>query len=534
MAKQRPSVAEFIAIGKSSGGAGTLIEFAEFYAGTGLGGGIWRKTDTLEVSGSPQIPSERGAREFRDSTGAVWELVPNGDIYASSVGVVGNGVFDDTSAYIASMNPVYNGNINTSNLSQVRVTSQITFPDGVSLKTGKTPFNVDYNETGLSPALVTAGDITADTIRAALGSGIVFVRVIRVTGGNYETNIGSIFCESVDQQANRTSKLDAAVTVNSSGARVHYIYTENFDNGIAITDSEDISVISTFTKSYVRGMLNKGLTGFDLKKSKAKTRSLNATTDPGHNSILIEGCIDSQWGDLNLRDAGEHAFRIGGDVGELSENLQVTSIMALYPGQCAVKINPDQGTRCRNITIGQVNGLDCATGNSTGENEDILRIESALDVTIGTVSGNRKNKANCGNDFIYLNYVDRVAIGVAVCDNPLRSAVYIDDSRGECRDVTISSLKVNSTAGKVLTINSPTEPCRNINIQSGYVRNAIPDQPIVDLTLNSPTGGAPAPIIISLDVAVTNWSSPSSVVAADLITSNSTAGRIYNNMTPYT
>lgn len=74
MAKQRLSVEQFISTGKSSGGAGTEIEFSEFNTGSGTGGGKWRKTGVTGLTPS-QTPVQLGAAKFTDSIGDEWELV---------------------------------------------------------------------------------------------------------------------------------------------------------------------------------------------------------------------------------------------------------------------------------------------------------------------------------------------------------------------------------------------------------------------------------------------------------------------------
>lgn len=77
MAKQRASVAEFIANGKSSGDEGARIEFAEFYDGSGVGGGVWEFTGNIETPNSPQTPNDRltSPATFRTRDGKVYEIV---------------------------------------------------------------------------------------------------------------------------------------------------------------------------------------------------------------------------------------------------------------------------------------------------------------------------------------------------------------------------------------------------------------------------------------------------------------------------
>lgn len=100
MAKQRPSVAEFIASGKSSGGAGTRIEFAEFYAGSGFGGGVWSKTDETTTPSRTLFVAQINGQSriaISSSDGAVFVKEPLhgsfGEIFfADSLGLSGDGV----------------------------------------------------------------------------------------------------------------------------------------------------------------------------------------------------------------------------------------------------------------------------------------------------------------------------------------------------------------------------------------------------------------------------------------------------------
>lgn len=101
MAKQRLSVEQFIATGKSSGGAGTEIEFSEFYAGTGVGGGAWEKTGVTGLTPS-QTPAayytESGKAGYLvDSSGSEWvKVVPAFPVLVpEQMGARGNQSTDD-------------------------------------------------------------------------------------------------------------------------------------------------------------------------------------------------------------------------------------------------------------------------------------------------------------------------------------------------------------------------------------------------------------------------------------------------------
>lgn len=101
MAKQRPSVADFIANGKSSGGAGTRIEFAEFHSGSGVGGGVWEKTGVIGQVPN-QSPEQLSNIKFNDSNGDEWTLVHNGVfINAESIGALNDGATDNKNIFDA-------------------------------------------------------------------------------------------------------------------------------------------------------------------------------------------------------------------------------------------------------------------------------------------------------------------------------------------------------------------------------------------------------------------------------------------------
>lgn len=81
-ARFKGSVAVFM---QNDGGpqysTGDRVQFDEFYAGTGVGGGTWEKTGVTGQTPS-QLPAQRGLAKATDSNGHEWELVEKkGDLF---------------------------------------------------------------------------------------------------------------------------------------------------------------------------------------------------------------------------------------------------------------------------------------------------------------------------------------------------------------------------------------------------------------------------------------------------------------------
>lgn len=501
---------------------GTALTFAGYSIPGDGGGAQWVKTATIDTPS--QTPAARGDGTLTDALGFVWSL--SGERFGiKAFGVTGSG--DEAATFQSALNSGLG--ISLRSLTSITIGTPITIPDNADIVNGLCKIIIDFDTADFTDSVVIGNNVTSDKFRFELPAGRTLLRGVSI-GDN--PDIGSINFKSIDQINNRTEPLDAAIQVKGEGGFIGKIRTENMDNGVVIYQADGVEIGNIICKSYVRGVFIESSDSVDLDRLRCITASPNAFTNPGNNGILIENSKRLSLGRMYIENAGEHAFRIGGGAGDLTEDVQVDSIYAYKPGQCALKINPDDVGDCFRVTIGTLTGVDCSATTATGTNEDVCRLERVKDVTIGQVNGYRKDNGNCGNDGVYLNGAERVVISNINLDLPNRSMLYIEDTKGQCKNITISTFELNGCNSIPIVINSPTESIEHIQVKNGYMRDTTPDTEVVSITASSPTGGVPNAVLLRFDVDVSGFTTPGSVTAADLISSNTTASRIYNEMTP--
>jgi len=408
-------------------------------------------------------------------------------------GAVGDGVTDDTAAIQAALDAANGKPVHFIGSDTYKFTSQLSIPANSVIKTNQCTFNLTTSIAGNTPAiLINAGSI-ADCIKVSIATSVTVDRVVNIADN---CNIDRVEITSVDQINNRTDTLDGAVCISGDNVRVGAIKTTNYDNGAVVYQSDNFYCDSMLFTSFVRGVLFREVDSSYAGSIKTTTASPNAGPNPGNNGVLLEQVTNSEFPTIGIQNSGEHAVRIGSGVTAPSKNLTFGTISAWKPGQCGFKINDGTYTT-QYISVGQILVTDCATGSATGSNEDPVRLEKAKDITIGVISGNTQDKANCGNDGVYINKCERVKIGVVELENPLNTGIKMIDADGQFRDIEIDNVKINGCAGNGIEITSNTSDLEHIVIHDGYIRD-INGAAGCLITTNDPTGstGVTNPVIV--------------------------------------
>lgn len=447
------------------------------------------------------------------TSGLEWIVKPAASGYDPlAFGSVGDGATDDT----VGLNAAYASGHAVATAEHA-ITGTVTI--GAAVK-GRLVLNLTASLSGVTPAVVVDGSV--DDLVVNVPTSITARRVVTVNG-----HVGKLSVISVDQQNNRTAKTDAAVYQPGDGSSIGDVYVENFDNAFCAEDATDARSGQHLYKSYVRGGLWLDVTGYLRGPMTCHTKSANATTDPGHNGALYEGCHECTFGEENIRDAGEHGHRIGGSVGSRGTiGCRWGNVTVYDAGQCGVKVN-DSSELARNISYGVIKAID-VKNSASASNKEALRLEVCKDFDCAGVFSSRQTAGKAAYGALYVAACERVAVPMLTINGSVGAAVYITDAfaldgtpgTGEVKDITVGFLRAAGLDSHVVEIECPDETFENVIVGGGYASDIGGD--VVNVTANSPTGGIPNPVEITL--------SYHNLTGSDVVT-NTTSGRLYTDLT---
>jgi len=410
-------------------------------------------------------------------------------VTAEDFGAVGDGVTDDTTALTNACASAQKVTFTAG--STYLITTQLIVEENV---------NVDLN--GATIEIGAAFGTSTPAVRlddgSSLRNGTINIattfdvdRVIQV-GANCV--VEHMVISSVDQISNRDSSLDAAVRFSGASSYGRNIVVENFDNAFAVLSVDSVTLQNIRARSYVRGLYCSESDFLNVAGFHAETQSANATTDPGHNGLLIEECRRGTFSDIFITESGEHGIRIGGSSAHGSEFLTFGNIVVNRPGQCGFKIN-DGTNRTGNIQVNGLQTVDCSWANATGTNEDGLRIEDSDIVTVYGFSNYAVDQADASYNGIYITNSTKVTIDSPNIQDTADSGIMIDDDQGSFTDIRVNNAKLFNTGSHGINVNSPTQIIRSVVIINAFIFNQGGWG--ILFTANSPTVGVNQPCVLN-------------------------------------
>lgn len=248
-------------------------------------------------------------------------------------------------------------------------TSQLVFPTGVKLR-------------GDGGEIIWSGDLSGGASTKFQFNSLCDVEGVKITcldGSDFrrfidfmdQNKVTDFHLEAETQIANEGASplLDYAVRYRGQAPivtrskiinidRAHFVYGDGGDGvptlGARLDGLEAISYVTGLNLRNQYDCRNRGYV--------AKTRSPNATEDPGHNGIVHEGVAEYVLSDYKISDAGEHGARFGGtrNSEQPSYNITVAPGLISRSGQCGLKFfTGTAGQTFVNTTITGVNIADC-------------------------------------------------------------------------------------------------------------------------------------------------------------------------------
>lgn len=312
-----------------------------------------------------------------------------------------------------------------------------------------------------------ANTVIPGKLKITVPAGVTRNRVLGIGAG---CKIGSIEIVSVDQQANTGHSLHGAVRVTGDNVEIGSISVTNFDNAVVVYDVDNCNISKTTIDSYVRGLFIRDVTNSDFGNGLVKTASANASNSAGHNGILIDAVAADRataglkFGRWNIRNAGEHGFRIGG-AGVITSNVSVSELTAQLCGASCVKILGSSGKQHEFINIAVLKSIDNGTSDENGNGLQVAFVKNS---TFGDILVTSQANARSAYHGIRFGGLNTVTFRNVMAYDASNHGFYFDpDFGGDIDDVRIEGGIFQGNGGDGIHIDYTGRNVRRL-VVAGY------------------------------------------------------------------
>lgn len=311
-------------------------------------------------------------------------------------------------------------------------TSQIVFPPGLRLKTNGAQFIAAYSTDGNADAVIFSANTVVDEFNLTIPSGVRRDRAIQTIGS--DVTIGKLHVESKDVQTTAESN-DRGVRISTgSGVKIGSISVTNYDRAVIVDGTTSSTIGAVIVNNYVRGLWVYDNVDLTIGQTSIKTRSPNASNEPGHNGIILSCNTTNAQRNVTINDAvvedsGEHGIRVGGNLQQI--NITFNNPHVYNAGNCGIKLLGTDSTvptaKNRNIVINSPVIEDCGTSASAATNRCGILIEYVIGCqVISPTIKVRNNLTSCAYG-ISINASSFVHVTNPIIEKASLSGVLIDN-----------------------------------------------------------------------------------------------------------
>jgi hypothetical protein len=419
------------------------------YAAVGDGGGALYKRVVSE-------PAHAG--KFQSADGAWWELavdVVTPEMFSAS----GDGVTDDKAEIEAAATVA------------VALAVPIRLSGGVTYAFSTIEFPAGCAVMADGAILQALGGLAATSdVEITVGDNCIIDSIFLSHPGGTRTNFYMVSIGD-DVRLGRCTVVADAQTNNScvhmigSRSEIEYLLTQNVDRPLTIEGETSTTagccIWNINIENYVRGVRvsnhEKYVIGNHLMRGRSSNVPVGSIT-PGHNGILIDGAPNGTVFDGTVEDAGEHAYRIGGNTDTRSNTITFGNLTAIRPRGCAFKVNALGKNNApvdyaENVSIAYLVGIDVGDGQlgELGKQPDFCRISSTKGFRLGGGKVIADQQTVSCLAAIAINDADDIVIGPVDAQNTASSLFVVR----EAQDVnpgdegSVTNVRVNGLTGSL-------------------------------------------------------------------------------------
>lgn len=248
------------------------------------------------------------------------------------------------------------------------------------------------------------------------------------------------------------------------------------------TQWEDAEISNFVMNHYKKGIVTGGGIRTRIHDGMFHLKSTDASTNPGNNAISGGLGDHSSIDNIYIHETGEHAIYLSRGEETQATGLSIKNVLVNKCGQCGLKL------RWQNdVSISGYSVLDCAYNNSTGTNEDGLRLENCDRVDVNGYSVKTKDSPrSCYNGAI-ISGCNNVYINGFSVDKPLSDGIRIVANSRESSGIYINGLSVLRSGAGAVRVDSLEA---GYNISEVYISGMLIVNPTAAAITINTLGGA--------------------------------------------
>ena len=394
-------------------------------------------------------------------------------LHAEDLGVKGNGIADDTTAFHAAAAEAVKQGVPLVLRAGMTITISAykKLPDHLILHTNGAVFRQQTPMgrapvIGLGASSTVVGGLRVQTLGGDACQGVLIADAPDCT-------VDSIDVRSETPGAGKGNIRDNGLRIiNSPRFTADRVYVENYDWAVWVDESPGFQIgwaeVSTYSLAVrIKGGCSQGrIHGGHVYKAGPNSAYL-----PGYNGLLMENQTasdDIRISNFTVEDAGEHGYRVSGFTTQT--NIWFDHCMARGSGGSGFKVlggdDNENGFRNRGITFNACTAIDSGTIN---RNCCGFLIQRADDVRLISPVVKKAKQTYSAVEGIRMSGVSHVTVVAPKIMDTHKYAIHIDEACGNVQDVTFTDTHISTPSGHGIYLQNPGVEFRDMRFKGGLV-----------------------------------------------------------------
>ena len=393
-------------------------------------------------------------------------------LHAEDLGVKGNGIADDTTAFHAAAAEATKLGVPLVLRAgmTVSINSYKRLPDHLILHTNGAVFRQQTTMgrnpvIGLGPHSTVVGGLHVRTLGGDNCQGVHL-------SGSDNTTIDYVDVRADEPGAGSANIRDNALRIiNSTGVRIGRVFVENYSWPVWAELSDWLEFGWIEASGYAKAVHLDGCSRVRIHGGHVYGTAPNSQYAPGYNGLLMEADISTvgiHVQNFTVEDAGEHGVRLSGF--KTQSNIWFDNCMARNSGGSGFKVlggdDNENGFRNRGITFNACTAIDSGTIN---RNCCGFLIQRADDVRLISPVVKKAKQTYSAVEGIRMSGVSHVTVVAPKILDTQKFAIHIDEACGNVQDVTFTDLHVSTPSGHGIYLQNPGVEFRDMRFKGGLV-----------------------------------------------------------------